>query len=313
LQSTQNIFFLIILIFIELIKTMSQLKEGRFYSFLVKNIIELGADTYFIMQDPFGDKQLMPIKFYQDYNIKVGETITCKVDKINCSGKIFLEPEHPYYKKGEVYTFKYINRTEIINSINKVDISVIVEDVNNNKIQITGFDFEPDNQGNINARIDLIKKGRLYLSFPDAKKTIDYLVSENFYEFTIIDLKTFYGDQEHWVLQDDFKNQFYLRVKYYDKFCLSIGKVIKCEVVKIDSNNKIILEPEHPFYKKGEMHEFKLAVNRKEPNTFEYLDMYDNKCYLYENKIPKKMGINNTVTALIIKLKKGRPVIKIEE
>ena len=292
---------------------MSQLKEGRFYSFLVKNIIELGTDTYFIMQDPFGDKQLMPIKFYQDYKIQVGETIICKVDKINCSGKIFLEPEHPYYKKGEIYSFKYINSTEIINSINKVDISVNVEDINNNKIQITGFYFEPDNQGYIKARIDLIKKGRLFLSSPDVKKTTDYLVSGNFYEFTIVDLKTLYGDQEHWVLQDIFKNEFNLRVKYYEKYSLDIGKIIKCEVIKIDSNGEIILETEHPFYKKGEMYEFKLAVNRKEPNTFEYLDMYDNKCYLYENKIPKEMGINNTVTALIIKLKKGRPVIKIEE
>jgi len=48
--------------------------------------------------------------FYQNYGIKPGNLLHCRIDKINCSGRVFLEPEHPFYQVGKQYVFKVFEK-----------------------------------------------------------------------------------------------------------------------------------------------------------------------------------------------------------
>ncbi len=77
---------------------MVNLEEGKEYEFFVEKIISLPDDNYFILKDEWNRKYLLPQKYYTYYSIKVGSKIFCYVNKINCNGKIFLEPHHPIYK-----------------------------------------------------------------------------------------------------------------------------------------------------------------------------------------------------------------------
>ena len=55
---------------------------------------------------------LMTLKFYKHYGIEPGNKINCRIDKINCTGKIFLEPEHPNLINGNRYDFMILDKEQ---------------------------------------------------------------------------------------------------------------------------------------------------------------------------------------------------------
>jgi hypothetical protein len=85
---------------------MEALIEGMEYSFRVEKLISLPDADYFILMDEWGNKYLLPEVYYKNYQIKPGKNILCSVNKINCNGKIFLEPRHPIYTIGMIDSFE---------------------------------------------------------------------------------------------------------------------------------------------------------------------------------------------------------------
>ena len=80
--------------------------EGQTYKYMIKNHIDLSKnEKFYVLEDQAGRKQLLNSEYYEKYNFKIGQSINCRLDHINCSGKIFLEPEHPFYMEGKVYDF----------------------------------------------------------------------------------------------------------------------------------------------------------------------------------------------------------------
>lgn len=88
--------------------------EGEWHQFRVQKMIEIpGEEVYYVLESKAGNRLLMPTKFYQTYNINPGDMILCHVDKINCSGKIYLEPEHPIFQIGQRYDFKLTGKHDL--------------------------------------------------------------------------------------------------------------------------------------------------------------------------------------------------------
>ncbi|MEN8119648.1 MAG: hypothetical protein ABFS35_04855 [Bacteroidota bacterium] len=91
-----------------------RLKQGQFYHFkLHKLSLSPEGMNYFVLVDPYGDKHLVPVEYYSSYNLKVGSSYLCKVDKINCAGQIFIEPPHPFYRENRSYLFRFMHRVEV--------------------------------------------------------------------------------------------------------------------------------------------------------------------------------------------------------
>ena len=89
------------------------LSEGKWFPFRVHNIVQLQDDAwYFVLKDINEMKHFMPAEHYGSYGFKPGDEISCKIDRINCTGRIFLEPKHPYYNEGEIYSFDFISYLE---------------------------------------------------------------------------------------------------------------------------------------------------------------------------------------------------------
>lgn len=83
-----------------------QLAEGQWFPFVVHKLVQLqDADWYFILMDVNGQKHFLHAGNYSAYQIQPGQEIWCKIDKINCTGRIYLEPKHPVYVEGEIYHF----------------------------------------------------------------------------------------------------------------------------------------------------------------------------------------------------------------
>jgi hypothetical protein len=92
------------------LNSKKKLEEGKLYPFRVHNMAALQDErVYFILEDPFGIRHLLPSWFYTEYGITIGQTINCFVDKINCTGRVYLEPEHPYYSRGCTYEFRLLS------------------------------------------------------------------------------------------------------------------------------------------------------------------------------------------------------------
>lgn len=78
-----------------------ELQEGNIFRFKVEKKITLPDGDYFILLAEFDQKYLLPAKYYTEYNIKIGQEIICSIDRVNCNGKVFLEPQSPIYSIGD--------------------------------------------------------------------------------------------------------------------------------------------------------------------------------------------------------------------
>lgn len=85
------------------------LTEGQWFPFIIVKQVQLqDEEWYYILEDINQQKHFMPSAYYENYGFKTGDEISCKIDRINCTGRIFLEPRHPLYTEGEIYPFDVV-------------------------------------------------------------------------------------------------------------------------------------------------------------------------------------------------------------
>jgi len=81
--------------------------DGQIYEFrYLKNIMI--DEEYLAFEDKYGDRYLILAEYYRNYLFVPGQLMKCLVVRVDCQGKLSFEPEHPYYKLGEIYDFKFV-------------------------------------------------------------------------------------------------------------------------------------------------------------------------------------------------------------
>ncbi len=108
-------------------------EEKIWYSFSISGIVEIpDKGEHFILLHDSGRKMLLRTDYYVKYNFILGQIIECCVDKVNCTGQVFLEPKHPLYNDGEVHRF------EIVKTFTEEDspFNVTVIDLYGNTIDV---------------------------------------------------------------------------------------------------------------------------------------------------------------------------------
>jgi hypothetical protein len=144
------------------------LTEGNWFPFRIHNLLQLQDDAfYYILQDINGLKHFMPAEYYKNYGFKPGDEILCKIDRINCTGRIFLEPKHPYYNEGEMYPF------DLITYSNRGDERLlIVREITGNSIEVPLYrnkNIDITEEKKVMCIVKSIKKGK-----PILEIKIDY-------------------------------------------------------------------------------------------------------------------------------------------
>jgi len=248
----------------------ARLVEGRSYPFRILKIVSLGpGEDWFVMQDPNGYKILVPENFYRQYGFKPGQTLMCRVDKINCNGRMFLEPEHPHYKEGETYDFELISKGRRKNIINQDERYFIVRDVFSNEWKVRTYDrmLWEDPPFRIPCKVRRIKKGKQFLIIAGEEVRHPDLKPGQIYPFTIVD-ETINPDDGHsyYILEDVTGSKHLLRKKYYMHYGFRKGQRIDCRVDKFASEGFYLLEPMHPCYETGNIYRF--PVERVEELVF---------------------------------------------
>jgi hypothetical protein len=246
-------------------------EEGKTYKFVVNGKVLLPPDDeeFLILLSHFGSRHLLQYQPYKDYGLKKGDEVNCRVDKISCSGKMYLEPEHISYKEGSVYSFKNLGFEEILNSEEKAERFLRVEDVNGQTTFVNIGELSPrDFPETVLCRVDRIKKGKLYLSLAQTSPLVSRLEKGRTYEFLVTGLVTLAEDEEYYVLLDEFEELHYLRHKYFTDYGIETGDTIRCYVLNQPRLFRHYLEPEHPFYRIGARYDF--FVSGTEVHTDEF-------------------------------------------
>jgi hypothetical protein len=136
------------------------LVEGKYYHFKVLKTVNLPEEgDHYMLRHKSGRRLLLPAEPYNNYCIGVNSTIECKVDKINCTGKVFLEPRHPVYIEDKIYDF-----TVHQNSVKDINLNetITVHDVFNNEVQVNWPSNKsklPEIGTNIKLRVDRLTNG----------------------------------------------------------------------------------------------------------------------------------------------------------
>jgi len=248
----------------------SLLTEGETYLFKVLSKMELGHnETYFVLSDPLGYKMLMPAGFYNHYGFLPGQEIMCRVDKINCNGRMFLEPLNPWYTEGKVFDFKVVcsGRRKNIAGINEYYYRLM--DVSGQTWQVrrplaNGFDDFPDK---VNCFIERIKKGKLYLGLHGVDPSPGLLKQGQTYEFVILSEKVNPDDGfAYYIVEDPNGNRHFLRKKYFINYRFKKGLTFTGRIDGTFGDGLLFIEPKHPAYEIGG--EYVFEVNRLEEYIF---------------------------------------------
>ncbi|HSH50159.1 MAG TPA: hypothetical protein VK982_00390 [Bacteroidales bacterium] len=244
--------------------------EGENHRFTITGFTEIPEteESYFILKNPFGGKHLLKAIHYKHYNLQVNQTIPCKIDKINCSGKIYLEPENPFYKEGEIYDFDFIRVIDRVNSVGEKEKAAIVKDrfgLEQSCSLPEGRKIEKGTK-HLQCKVLRIKKGELFLAVLENTKSTSKLQIGKKYCFQVTEIKKL-NTIEHYILKDDFDNSYSLKKDMYAHYEFKIGQKLECAVTKYHTDAHLKIEPVHPHYKIGETYLFKYlkTIEEKDP------------------------------------------------
>ncbi len=237
----------------------SKLTVNKDYWFKVLKIFKLDNDEkYYVLKDPLGFKVLLPGEYYSDYGLKPGEKVLCRVDKINCKGQMFIEPEHPHYSEGKTYPFRFVESKERFNFFDSKEFIIVVSDIFENNWDVkTSPGNHIVNKQEIDCHVNKIKKGKLFLHRADDSAITHQVVPGNYCEFIIIDERTNpENSKRYFILEDKNHNKHLLQKKYYLNYRLKKGQKITCRVERLSSEGYYYLEPLHPYYQAGKKYKF---------------------------------------------------------
>ncbi len=295
------------------------LSEGETYVFTVLALksIEEGSDQqFFLLEGPYGGKFLLPSLPYRSYGIQIGSHVACRIDKINCSGKIFLEPENPYYKEGNTYLFDVIRVESCALQNGEMAKSALVKDImgNNHDVIIGDSDLS---KKKIYCRINRIKKGKLHLAVAESDESRPNNLTENrWYTFRIEGEHTLFSGKRNLILKAPDGSLHYIAAEDYMHYHLQIGQTVEALVMKRRWNSHYYLEPRHPVYTIGKNYDFEvIAVEQytrqedfAEIKIVTVLDTLQKKASLmWQNETLPVVGAK--IYCKVIGLKKGRLVI----
>ena len=290
-------------------------KEGETRIFSLFNSIEISGEEYFVLIDEFGKKHLLEANPYKLYQLEIGNEIECRIDKINCAGKIFLEPLNPFYKEGGAYSFEVQELVALTNSFGQEERHCWVLDSTKKKHRVwLPKDFpEPRMGALLELQVAQIRKGEFLLVLPQFALNNSCFASGSTHSFTIIDVCTLVGQKEFYVVIDRNMNTHFLRAKFFDGYGFEIGKSFHGTIVKHVKIGSYYIEPDRPYVQVGNEYLFSFVkedvyyhASGLEEEVWVVRDQQGHNAYLFYDAPPNDSFKENKIPAFVERIFKGK-------
>lgn len=292
-------------------------EQGIWYSFSISGFVNIPEKgEHFVLLHESGRKMLLRTDYYVKYNFSLGQTIECCVDKVNCTGQVFLEPKHPVYEDGEVYQFEIsATYTDLDSPFNAKVIDIFGNTID---VWVSSYDNLQVKQL-IPLKVNHVRKGIPILSEISTKTDELADCSLNCeVKLTVRSIKR-YNSDDYFILSDGI-NYSKLKVKHFQKYGFGIGDEILCEIIGKDSTNRLIIEPKNPWYTIGEVYQFDIVRIEEfiglEGNILNVAVVFDNggnKCGIpIANNYSDQIKMLKTINCKVIGFRKGRPQLEID-
>lgn len=301
---------------------MAELIEGEWYSFKIIKLIKLPSDNnkHYVLKDSENRSFLLPEEFYTNYGFVMGKQICCRIDKINCAGSYFLEPEHPVYRENKISDFVLdrIIEEKDLNGDNIQHYYVTDEFVNNIDFYSSVLISGKKKGDRIPCLVQKIRKGRLFLNLPEPPVIITSLQEGETYTFKILETRVLEKNDKDILLEDIFGKKHSIFWKDYKHYGLISGQTINCLIRKRQSTGSLVPEPENPEYKSGSKYYFNISDIE---NITDYFGSVRNifivkDIYNHEIKVPalehqnNRINIGKSLLCEVLMFKKGRIYLK---
>jgi len=291
---------------------------GSWYSFIISSITNIPEKgEHYILLHESGRKLLLKTSFYNKYNFYLGQKIECRIDKVNCTGQVFLEPKHPFYTEGSFYSFTLIKVNKEDNSL----FNATVKDLFDNEIDVFIHQIKSIKLNeSILLKVIHIKKGIPVLE-DDKSETVNISNKQigSKIKLSITNIKK-YNSEDYYILTEQNIEKAKLKLKHFQKYGFALGDEINCQVIGFGINNSLVVEPVNPWYEVGKSYVFKVE------SIVEYVDLEGNKSYniivfdipknkcgvKIDDKVVKRISEIKEVRCIVKGFRKGRPQLEID-
>lgn len=291
-----------------------KLTEGKTYKFGVEKSIIIEGVDFFLLSGPDKKRFLLKKEYYPVYNIQVKQMINCRIDKINCMGEIFLEPEHPYYAEGKSYDFEIVRSEDRVDKNGMQHQVIIVRDHFGSELSVTeniagAVDFTGG--GVLNLKILRIEKGSIHFSDVDESGRTEKEEDGRIYDFIIQNRMKGLDGEIYLILCDSDGNEHCLQERYYKHYGLKPGIKFPGRFISYNSGDTVRVEPENPFFKPGSVYKFRvkeiISINDSQDKIIIMTDKFgfSHKVVLEKDVIQSEM-----ISMRVERIRKGWPILE---
>jgi hypothetical protein len=291
-----------------------KLIEGSRYKFKVERKIEFEDDKFWVLSGPDNKRYLLSYSDYSSYNISESALLDCRVDKINCKGEVFLEPEHPYYREGSVYEFLVKAMETRINKSGENENVIILNAPDNTLVVVPEKVFKhkiPEINSSVSLVIDKIIKGSLIISGSDNYAAPGKSEDSEIHEFVIVGESKGVDERVYFIITDTKKNQYVIPREYYTHYGLKTGSIFTGRFIRYKEGHGVNVEPESPFFRPGEVYDFIVRDIIKLPDGMDDVMVIEDE-YGYQHHVkPRKTAIKGQLLKYrVVKMRKGWPLLE---
>ncbi|MEZ5011576.1 MAG: hypothetical protein R2744_08295 [Bacteroidales bacterium] len=291
-----------------------KIEEGKVYSFEVVKDIDFEGIGYHILLGPDSKRYMLPSERYRSYGIATGKKINCRVDKINCKGEVFLEPEHPYYRENQPYYFEVYGRDTRVDRGGVKHEVLLVKDINGSLIPVPvsvtdGSEYRPGEQ--IKLMIGKIAKGNILFTglIDDTAPAIEG--GDGICQFTIRDELEGFDGRHYFIIYDSKEATYTIPCDHYRHYGLKVGDSFAGRFLKYKAGAKTRVEPVNPFFTPGMAYQFtvKEMITQEDSGVVVTVvtDEYGHS-HNVDGNLEREPG--ETVTLLVERIRKGWPLLK---
>jgi len=288
------------------------LKEGDIVQVSILKEIQNPKGQYFYIGKYKKQKFLLPKELFSNGKPPIGQEIECLVEKINCSGKIFMRPVEKKDDNTKQH-FKIKHIEQVHDSLGNPKYKILLQTNDKNMREIISYK-RPDTNV-VKGKIIGYRKSTPIIKAPSLHSIY---VTNSVQEMKILEQRTINNIGTCFIVQDSYNRNHIIELDKFEHYNLQLYSKIDCRILGFDKKHNLKIEPQNPIYKIGETYEFE-TIRLEES----YDELHNPIRILYVKdklgkeasivQLPHNYQIQPSVTAKVYRINNGRLYLEYQD